>query len=84
MIPVDGQLMFDVTPRFSGAKARRQKQIIDEIGPALPPTLDAYAINTPLRIAHFVGQTCHESAGFRTTEEFASRAALAEASKQAA
>ena len=23
-------------------------------------------------IAHFLGQTCHESAGFRTTEEFAS------------
>ena len=75
MIPVDGQLMFDVAPRFSGAKARRQKEIIDEIGPVLPATLDAYAINTRLRIAHFVGQTCHESAGFRTTEEFASGAA---------
>ena len=25
-----------------------------------------------MRIAHFLGQTCHESAGFRTTEEFAS------------
>src|SRR5262245_27751106 len=30
---------------------------------------------TRLRIAHFLGQTCHESAGFRTTEEFASGAA---------
>ena len=25
-----------------------------------------------MRIAHFLGQTCHEFAGFRTTEEFAS------------
>ena len=84
MIPVDGQLMFDVAPRFSGAKARRQKQIFDEIGPVLLATLDAYAITTPLKIARFVGQTRHGSAGFRTTEEFASRAALAEESKQAA
>jgi hypothetical protein len=33
MILVDGQLMFDVAPRFSGAKAKRQKEIIDEISP---------------------------------------------------
>jgi predicted chitinase len=35
-------------------------------------TLDSYDINTRLRIAHFLGQTCEESAGYRTTEEFAS------------
>jgi len=41
----------------------------------LQATLEAYEINTRLRIAHFLGRTCHESAGFRTTEEFASGAA---------
>ncbi|ODR93794.1 peptidoglycan-binding protein [Methyloceanibacter stevinii] len=72
MIPIDGQLMYDVAPRFSGARARRQKEIIDEISPVLASTLDEYDINNRLRIAHFIGQTCHEAAGFRTTEEFAS------------
>jgi putative chitinase len=75
MIAVDGQLMFNVAPRLSGAKAKRQKEIIDEISPVLPATLDTYNINARLRIAHFLGQTCHGSAGFRTTEEFASGAA---------
>lgn len=72
MIPIDGRIMFEVAPRFSGAKARRQKEIIDEISPVLASTLEEYGINTRLRIAHFLGQCCHESAGFRTTEEFAS------------
>jgi len=72
MIPIDGRLLFEVAPRFSGARARRQKEIIDEISPVLASTLDEYDINTRLRIAHFIGQTCHECAGFRTTEEFAS------------
>jgi len=53
----------------------RQAEIIKEAGQVLQATLEAYEINTRLRIAHFLGQTCHESAGFRTTEEFASGAA---------
>jgi len=64
--------MFEVAPRFSGTKAQRQKEIVDEISPVLASTLEKYGINTRLRIAHFLGQCCHESAGFRTTEEFAS------------
>lgn len=72
MIPIDGQVMFEIAPRFSGAKARRQAEIIKEISPVLASTLDQYGINTRLRLAHFLGQTCHEAAGFRTTEEFAS------------
>ena len=55
--------------------AERQAEIIKEAGQVLQATLEAYEINTRLRIAHFLGQTCHESAGFRTTEEFASGAA---------
>src|SRR5262245_36780060 len=71
MIPVDAQTMFEVAPRFSGAKADSQVAIITAVGAVLRQTLEEYEINTRLRIAHFLGQTCHESAGFRTTEEFA-------------
>jgi putative chitinase len=72
MMPIDGQVMFEVAPRFSGSKAARQAEIIAEISPVLALTLASYGIDTRLRIAHFLGHTCHESADFRTTEEFAS------------
>ena len=71
-MPIDGQVMFEIAPRFSGSKAKRQAEIIAEISPVLASTLASYGIDTRLRIAHFLGQCCHESAGFRTTEEFAS------------
>ena len=74
MIPVDGTVMREIAPRFSGKMAERQAEIIKEAGQVLQATLEGYEINTRLRIAHFLGQTCH-SAGFRTTEEFASGAA---------
>lgn len=72
MIHVDDQTMREIAPHFSGANAERQNAIITAVGEVLAVTLDTYAINTRLRIAHFLGQTCHESAGFRTAEEFAS------------
>jgi putative chitinase len=72
MIPVDSQTMREVAPTFSGAQAASQAKILSEAGAALAATLDSYDINTRLRIAHFLGQTCEESAGFRTTQEFAS------------
>src|SRR4051812_46765751 len=72
VIHIDSQTMFEVAPRFSGENAERQAAIIAAVGEVLQPTLEDYDINTRLRIAHFLGQTCHESAGFRTTEEFAS------------
>lgn len=72
MIPVNGDAMFKVAPRFSGKLAAAQANIINQVSPVLAPTLEAFEINTRLRIAHFLAQTCHESAGFRTTEEFAS------------
>lgn len=72
MIHVDAQTMFEVAPRFSGENATNQAAIIAAAGEVLQVTLQQYEINTRLRIAHFLGQTCHESAGFRTTEEFAS------------
>ena len=75
MIPVDGDFILSVAPRFSGAKAEAQSRIVGEISSVLAPTLDNFDINTKLRIAHFMGQVTHECAGFRTTEEFASGAA---------
>jgi putative chitinase len=72
MIPIDGNVMLEIAPHFTGSNGARQAEIVREISPVLAPTLEAYEINTRLRIAHFLGQTCQESAGFRTTEEFAS------------
>ena len=71
MIPVDAQTMFEIAPRFAGEWAERQERIVTAAGAVLAPTLAKYEINTRLRMAHFLGQTCHELAGFRTTEEFA-------------
>jgi putative chitinase len=72
MVPVDSQTMREVAPTFSGAPAANQAKIIAEAGAVLAATLESYDITSRLRIAHFLGQTCEESAGYRTTEEFAS------------
>jgi putative chitinase len=72
MIPVDANIMREIAPKFSGAKGQKQDRIIEEVGLVLRSTLEQYKIDNFLRIAHFLSQTCHEAAGFRTTEEFAS------------
>ena len=72
MVPVDAQTMREVAPTFTGAPAASQAKIIAEVGAVLAATLESYDITNRLRIAHFLGQTCEESAGYRTTEEFAS------------
>ena len=72
MIPVDGEFILTVAPRFSGAKAESQARIVGAISAIFAPTLGSYDINNRLRIGHFMGQVTHECAGFRTTEEFAS------------
>jgi putative chitinase len=72
MVPIDSQTMREVAPTFSGAPAASQAKIIAEAGAVLAATLESYDITSRLRIAHFLGQTCEESAGYRTTEEFAS------------
>ncbi|MGE0224149.1 MAG: peptidoglycan-binding protein [Acetobacteraceae bacterium] len=74
-MPYDAELLRAVAPRFSGENGARQKTIIDAVGAALDATLRTYAIKTDLRVAHFAAQICHEAAGLRTTEEFASGAA---------
>ncbi len=75
MIPVDGDFIRAVAPRFSGAHAVAQDRIIGAVSGDFAATLASYDIDTALRIAHFMGQVTHECAGFRTTEEFASGAA---------
>jgi predicted chitinase len=50
---------------------------LNKLAPLVAPlniALAKYNINTPLRICHFLAQTCHESDQFNTTEEYASGA----------
>lgn len=73
MLPVDANTMREIAPRFSRSDMiADQKHITDAIGALLVETLSRYEINTRLRLAHFFGQTCEETAGFRTLTEFAS------------
>lgn len=57
-----------VAPHLSDAKAQ-------EIADALAPAFAQFNITTPRRAAMAVAQFAHESAGFRTTTEYASGAA---------
>jgi putative chitinase len=75
MLGFDASLMRAIAPYNSGDRGAKQAVIINAVGTVLKATLDRYAINTNLRAAHFLAQTCHESDGFVTTEEYASGAA---------
>jgi putative chitinase len=75
MADLNADLMRAIAPHNSGSRGNSQSAIIDAIGPVLATTLPEFEINTDLRAAHFLAQTCHESDGFVTTEEYASGAA---------
>ncbi|PHR21295.1 MAG: peptidoglycan-binding protein [Sphingopyxis sp.] len=75
MIAIDLDVLRNIMPRFSGANHSKQARIVEAIAGTMQATLEKYEIDTALRIAHFLAQIAHESAGFRTTEEFASGAA---------
>lgn len=75
MNPVTADVLRAIVPRVFGAAAQRQSQIIEAIASAFTPIVSEYEINTDLRVAHFLAQIIHESAGLQTTEEFASGAA---------
>jgi putative chitinase len=72
MIEVDSTLLHAIAPQVGGARGQKQATIIAAVGGCCTDTLDKYAINTKLRIAHFLAQACHESDGFCTTVEYAS------------
>lgn len=74
MTDVNGELMQQIPPQQSGTRAQNQARIIAAVGPVLAQTLDTYEINSSLRIAHFLAQTCQESDQFCTTVEYASGA----------
>ena len=76
MIPLDLDVLRAIMPRYSNATiAAKQAFIVESIAGSMTNILSDYQISTRLRIAHFLAQIAHESAGFRTTEEFASGAA---------
>src|SRR5262245_6285083 len=72
MITVDGGVLQDIEPATTPARAARRKAIVEAIGGILRPTLEQFAIDSRLRVAHFLAQICHESDGFCTTVEYAS------------
>jgi putative chitinase len=48
---------------------RGQFGLTDEVWNQLPSVVEKFEINTPARMAHFLGQIKHESGSFRRTEE---------------
>lgn len=54
---------------------RGDKAILDATARAMPGVASEFDLNSDLRLAHFLAQLAHESAGFRTTVEYASGAA---------
>jgi putative chitinase len=53
-----------------GLKLERLRgHIPDAVIAQIPDTAAKFAINTPLRLAHFLAQCGHESGGFRATQE---------------
>ena len=46
-----------------------KQEVAEGLAECLPGVLEKYAITTSLRVAHFLAQTAHESAGFTHFEE---------------
>ncbi len=68
--PIDGNLGPQTYSALLGYVADRQ---LGDFGPQLGRGMDGHlgaaGISTDLRLAHFVGQACHETAGFRYLTE---------------
>ena len=73
MITIQATSLASLSPQNAkSARGAQQKTITTAAAPALNENLAAAGIDTELRIAHFLAQTCEESDGFCTTEEYAS------------
>ena len=53
-----------LTANILGLSPHCKQAVAEELAAHLPVVLEKFAINTPLRVAHFLAQTAHESTGF--------------------
>lgn len=72
MIQLPSDILSRIAPRVTGKKGEDQARIIRDLSGALADTLAQFEIDSVLRVAHFLAQTCHESDGFCATVEYAS------------
>lgn len=70
---IDASVLQAIVPKVAGKPT--QLSIMKAFGDLLPSLLDRFEVDTPLRIAHLLAQTAHESDLFCTLEEYASGAA---------
>ena len=69
MITIQAAGLASLSPQNAkSARGVQQEAITTAAAPALNEKLAAAGIDTELRIAHFLAQTCEESDGFCTTE----------------
>lgn len=61
-----------VTQLRAIAGSRAKVTIAEHVAEALPRLAPLFGLDRPERLAHFIAQLAHESAGFSTTREFAS------------
>lgn len=54
---------------------RAKAKIVSGLAEAMPKVIEIADLSSPLRQQHFLAQLAHESAGFQTTEEYASGSA---------
>lgn len=67
-------LLRRIAPRLSSKHKRKDQQtyILRNMAEVFDELCKKFEINTVRRKTYFLAQTCHESAGFTTTQEFAS------------